>query len=60
MEMTREPLHLDERNLVQWKIMDIHTSFIWIIIFFEKASEYDSGSSFWGSGTNAELLRVEY
>jgi hypothetical protein len=31
-------------KLVQWKIMDIGTSFIWIIIFFDEAFEYsDSG-----------------
>jgi hypothetical protein len=48
METTHKPLHLDKWIFVQWQIMDIPTSCIWIIIFFEEASEYGSGSKFWG------------
>jgi hypothetical protein len=33
MEKTYDPLYLDKWSFVQWKIMDIPTSFIWIIIF---------------------------
>jgi hypothetical protein len=34
MEITHEPLHLDKRRLVQWRIMDLATSFVWITIVF--------------------------
>jgi hypothetical protein len=50
METTHEILHLDKRSLVQWKIVDMPTSFIWIIIFFNGPSEYGDGGIF-------ELLR---
>jgi hypothetical protein len=61
METTHEPLHVDKRSYVQWKIMNITTSFIWIIISFDGAFEYDSALNFWGYvGTNAELLSVEF
>jgi hypothetical protein len=36
METTHEPLRLGKWSLVQWKIMDVPTSFIWIIILFDK------------------------
>jgi hypothetical protein len=42
MERTHEPLHLDKRNLVRWKIMVI----IIINIFFDGASECGYGSKF--------------
>jgi hypothetical protein len=58
MDRTHKPLHLD---IVRWNIMDIPTSFIWIIIFFDGDFEYGVGSAFWGYvGTNAELLGVEF
>jgi hypothetical protein len=37
MERTKEPLQLDKWSFVHWKIMDIPTNFIWIIIFFDSA-----------------------
>jgi len=59
MERTHEPLHLDVWSSVHWKIMDIPTSFIWIIIFFDGDFEYGGGSTFWGYvGTNAGPLSV--
>jgi hypothetical protein len=59
METTRETLHSDEWSLVQWNIMNIPTSFIWIIILFDEAFKYDEGVNFWGYvGTNAEPLCV--
>jgi hypothetical protein len=47
-EIPHEPLHLqlDKRSLVQWKIMDILTSFILIIIFFDGDFEYGDGGTF--------------
>jgi hypothetical protein len=40
--------------------MDIPTSFIWIIIYVERAFEYDEGAKFWGCvGSNAERLCLE-
>jgi hypothetical protein len=36
-ETTQEPLHLYKQSLVQYKIMDITTGFIWIIILLDKA-----------------------
>jgi hypothetical protein len=60
METAHEPLHLDKLSLVQWKIMDISTNFIWIIIFFGGAFQYGDGAIFWRYvGTNAEPLRLE-
>jgi hypothetical protein len=46
MEATHEPLHLDKRSLVKWKIMGMPTSFIWITIFFNGAFEYFDGGIF--------------
>jgi hypothetical protein len=41
--------------------MDLPTSFIWIIIFFDGNFEYGGGSIFWGYAvTNAELLYAEF
>jgi hypothetical protein len=58
---THEPLHLDKWRFVQWKIMDIPTSFIWNIVFFEEDFDYDSSLKFWGFvWTNAEPLCVEF
>jgi hypothetical protein len=45
-ERTHEMLHLDKRGLVQWKIMDMPTSFIWNIIFCKGAFEYGGGGNF--------------
>jgi hypothetical protein len=46
MGRTHEALHIDKWSFVHWKIMDIPTSFIWIIIFFDGAFEYGGGSKF--------------
>jgi hypothetical protein len=43
---TNEPLHLDERSFVQWKIVDITTSFIWITVFSNGPFEYGDGRIF--------------
>jgi hypothetical protein len=60
MDRTHEPLHLDKWSSVHWKIIDIPTSFIWIIIFYVGAFEYGGGSNFWGYVvTNVELLCVD-
>jgi hypothetical protein len=40
MERTHETLHLVKWSFVHWKIMNMPTSFIWIIIFFDWAFEY--------------------
>jgi hypothetical protein len=45
-----EQMHLDKLSLVQWKIIDIPTSFICIIIFYDQAFEY-------GNGGTIKLLR---
>jgi hypothetical protein len=37
MEKTHEPLHLDKLSFERWKIIDIPTSFVWIIIFYDGA-----------------------
>jgi hypothetical protein len=56
MATTHEPLHLGKRSFVQWKIVKIPKSFIWIIILFDGAFEYGGISKLWGYiGTNAEL-----
>jgi hypothetical protein len=61
MKTTHEPLYLDTLNLVQWKIMGIPTSFIWIIILFDKSFEHDVGAKFWGCvGKDAAPLCVEF
>jgi hypothetical protein len=46
MATTHEPLHLDKRSFVQWKIFDIPTTFIWIKIFFKGPFEYGDGGIF--------------
>jgi hypothetical protein len=48
------------QSLVQWKVMDINISFIWIITFFGGAFQYGGVSIFWGYvGTNAGQLYVK-
>jgi hypothetical protein len=37
MDTTHEPFHLVKWRFIQWKIMDIPTSPIWIIILFDEA-----------------------
>jgi hypothetical protein len=46
MVTTHEPLHLDKRSIVHWKIVDIPTSCIEIIIFFNRPFEYGDGGIF--------------
>jgi hypothetical protein len=46
METTHVLLHLYKRSLVQWKMVDVPTRFIWIIDFFDGAFEYGGGSTF--------------
>jgi hypothetical protein len=48
MEITRELLHLDKWSLEQQNIMEVHTSFVWIIIFFGEALKCGDGAKFWG------------
>jgi hypothetical protein len=43
---TYEQLHYSERSFMQWKILDIPTSFIWIIIFCNGPFEYEDGGIF--------------
>jgi hypothetical protein len=43
MDTTDEPFHLRGINFGIWKIMDIPTSFIQIIILFDRPSEYCDG-----------------
>jgi hypothetical protein len=43
LQTTHEPLHLGKQSLVQLKIMDIPTSFTWIIILGGRAFEYGDG-----------------
>jgi hypothetical protein len=50
METTRKFLHLDKHSLVQLKIVDMATSFIWIIVLLDRPFEY-------GDGGNFKLLR---
>jgi hypothetical protein len=41
--------------------MDVHTSFIFVIILFDLALKYGDGTKFWGYvGTNVEPLGVEF
>jgi hypothetical protein len=47
-EISHEPLNLNKRSLVQLNIMDVHTSFIWIVIFFEEAFKRGDGAKIWG------------
>jgi hypothetical protein len=61
METSHELLHLDKWSLVQWKIMGIPTSCIWIMIWFDKAFNSSYSMKFWGYVTwNAELLCIEF
>jgi hypothetical protein len=61
MEKTRELLHLYKWSFVQWKVMDIPTSYIWIVIFSDGAFSYCGFSKFWGYvGPNAEPLCVGF
>jgi hypothetical protein len=41
MDRTHGPLHLNKLSFLHWKIMDISTTSIWIIIFFDGSFEYD-------------------
>jgi hypothetical protein len=50
MATIHEPLHLDKRSFAQWKITDIPTSFVWIIII-------SNGPFEWGNGGIFKLLR---
>jgi hypothetical protein len=43
MAITHEQLHLDKRSFVHWKIMDIPTRFILIIIFNGPIENSDGG-----------------
>jgi hypothetical protein len=52
METAHEPLNLHKWSLVQWKVMDIQTKFIWIIPLFEEAFQYGDGVKFWGQTLN--------
>jgi hypothetical protein len=48
-------------GFVNWKITDILTSFVWIIIFSNGVFEYGCTSKLWGYvGKNTELLCVEF
>jgi hypothetical protein len=60
MESTHEPLHLDKLSFERRQIIDIPTSFIWIIIFLDGAFEYGGISKLWGYvGKRAKLICVE-
>jgi hypothetical protein len=53
-------LHLDKWSSVQQTIMDMPTSFIWIIILFDEGFKYGDNAEIWGYvGTNMEPLCVE-
>jgi hypothetical protein len=57
METTHETFHLDKWSLAQSKIMDILTSFIWIIILFDRDFKYGDGAKFLGYvWTNADAV----
>jgi hypothetical protein len=59
MEITHDLLHLHKWSFVQWKIMDIPTSFIWIIILFDEGCKFGNDVEFWGCvGTNADPLCI--
>jgi hypothetical protein len=60
-ETTNEPLHLGKWTLVQKEIMDIPTSFIWIVVLFDTVFKYGDGKKFWGYVViNAEQPCVEF
>jgi hypothetical protein len=46
MATTHEPLHLNKQSFVQWKIVEIPTTIVWIIIFFNELIEYGDGGIF--------------
>jgi hypothetical protein len=46
MATTHEPLQVDKRSLVQWKIVGIPASFILLIIFCNGPFEYGDGGIF--------------
>jgi hypothetical protein len=46
MVTTHKPFNLDKQSFVQWKIVDIHASFIWIITFFNGPFEYGDDEIF--------------
>jgi hypothetical protein len=51
---------LRQMNFGIEEIMDIHISFIWIIVLFDALFKYGVGAKFWGYvGINAEPLCVE-
>jgi hypothetical protein len=45
-ETTHKPLHLYKPNFAQWKLVDMPTSFIGIIIFINGTFEYGDGGIF--------------
>jgi hypothetical protein len=47
-ETTHEPLHLGKWTVEQQEVMNIPTSFIWIIILFDAVFKYGDGAKFWG------------
>jgi hypothetical protein len=53
MERAHKPLHLDKLCLTQWKVMDMPTGYIWIILS-DEAYKYGDRARLWGYvGTNA-------
>jgi len=61
METAHTPLYLDKWSLIQYKILDVPTSFMWIITLVPKAFKQGNFVKFWGYvGTNTETLRVDF
>jgi hypothetical protein len=61
MDTVHEPLHLDKWSLVQWEIMDLPTSLIWIVILFDEIFKQGDGAKYWAYvETNSEPLCVEF
>jgi hypothetical protein len=61
MAITHEPLNLGRGSSLQWSIMGLPTSFIWIVVSFDEVFEYGDSAKFWGYvGTNSEPLCVEF
>jgi hypothetical protein len=60
METTHEPLHLGKLILVQWNIMNISTSSIWIYFDLMKHSNLEMVRNFGIVGKNAESLCVKF
>jgi hypothetical protein len=46
MTSAHEPFHLDKRSFVQWKIVHVTGSFIWVITLFNELFEYSDGGIF--------------